>query len=172
MKAKAAAVFGIIISFLLINVGLAFSQSTQTMTTTAEKAEPETEWLWGEVMSVDPITNEVKVKTLDYKNDTEIEVTVSVDDKTTYENIKSVEEIKPKDSLSIDYIVGPDGKNLAKNISLEKAEASDVQPVVSESAASDTMNAATSGIPDNLTPKTLTPSSASEENPKVDSSKN
>ena len=36
---------------------------------------------------------------------------------------KSIDEIKVGDSVSIDYTVSADGKNLALNISLEKPEA-------------------------------------------------
>jgi len=85
-------------------------------------SEAETQWLWGEVVTVDPQNKMLVVKTLDYETDQEKEVTVYADDKTTYENIKSMDEIKPKDNLSIDYTVSPDGKNVAKNISAEKPE--------------------------------------------------
>jgi hypothetical protein len=49
-------------------------------------------------------------------------MTISANDKTTFENIKSLSQIQPKDTLSIDYKVLPEGENLAKNISVEKAE--------------------------------------------------
>ncbi|MDD4899107.1 MAG: hypothetical protein PHT31_03795 [Candidatus Omnitrophica bacterium] len=178
MKVRKVAVYGIIVSFILINTGLALSQTTTATTGAGEKAEPETEWLWGEVVSVDPMTSEIKVKTLDYKNDTEIEVLVNVDDKTTYENIKSAAEIKPKDSLSIDYIVTAEGKNLAKNISLEKAEVSDM-PISAGDTAPTTVVGATIPSDTEVTPQgkvedqkpasisTATP----DESPKADSSK-
>jgi len=177
MKVRAVVIYGIIVSFILINAGLAQSQSTQIIPDATEKIEPETEWLWGEVVNVDPVTNDIKVKTLDYKNDTEIEIVVSIDDKTTYENIKFVTEIKPKDSLSIDYIIGSDGKNLAKNISLEKTEIDDMQSTATEGASTSTMETGTmsdtekmpqqkSKVEEKKLPALLIP----EEN-KVDSSK-
>ncbi len=178
MKVRAAVIYGIIVSFILINAGFAQSQSTQTIPGATEKIEPETEWLWGEVVSVDPVTNDIKVKTLDYKNDTEIEIVVGIDDKTTYENIKSVTEIKPKDSLSIDYIIGSDGKNLAKNISLEKTEINDVQSGSTEVPLTSTMETGTMSNMEKMPQqkakveeKKLPALSMPEENPKVDSSK-
>ncbi|MDD5595220.1 MAG: hypothetical protein PHY94_03130 [Candidatus Omnitrophica bacterium] len=179
MKVRRAVIYGIIVSFILINSGLAFSQSIQTTTPAAtEKMEPETEWLWGEVVSIDPVTNDIKVKTLDYKNDTEIEIVVSVDDKTTYENIKAATEIKPKDSLSIDYVIGPDGKNLAKNISLEKTEINDVQSGATEAPATSTMDMGTMSDTEKMPQqkskveeKKLPAVSIPAESPKVDSSK-
>ncbi len=44
------------------------------------------------------------------------------------ENIKSFDELKLNDTVSIDYIVSPDGKNIAKYISTEKPEAEEIQP--------------------------------------------
>jgi hypothetical protein len=88
--------------------------------------EPEVLWLWGEVASVDAANKVIVVKYLDYETDTEKEISINTDDKTTYENTKSTEEIKPQDTVSIDYIVDSAGNNIAKNISLEKAEAAQV----------------------------------------------
>ena len=86
------------------------------------KTEPEIQWVWGEVVSTNPINNELLVKYVDYDTDSEKEITIGTDDKTTYENAKSIDEIKVGDSVSIDYAISADGKNLAKNISLEKPE--------------------------------------------------
>jgi len=87
-------------------------------------ANPEFQWVWGEVSSVDPNKSEFVVKYLDYETDQEKEMTISVDDKTTYENAKAFADIKPKSTLSIDYVVGLDNKNIAKNISIEEVEVS------------------------------------------------
>jgi hypothetical protein len=42
-----------------------------------------------------------------------------VDNKTTYENIKSLDEIELHSEISVDYIISQDGKNIAKNIRIE-----------------------------------------------------
>lgn len=81
------------------------------------------QWLWGEVVSVEG--NQLTVKTLDIETDTEKELIISVDEKTTYENAASLSQISPKDNVSIDYITSPDGKNIARTISLAKAELSE-----------------------------------------------
>ena len=95
-----------------------------TLATPAVEAKTETEiqWVWGEVVSTNPINNELLVKYVDYDTDSEKEITIGTDDKTTYENAKSIDEIKVRDSVSIDYAISADGKNLALNISLEKPE--------------------------------------------------
>ncbi len=100
---------------------------------TASPGETEIQWVWGEVISVDAPNSSVTVKYLDYETDSEKEMVILTDAKTTYENIQSVAEIKPADTLSIDYVVTIEGKNLAKNISVEKPE--DVTPGTEEKAA-------------------------------------
>jgi hypothetical protein len=83
--------------------------------------EEKTEWVWGEVLSVDKDKNEIKVKYLDYETDEEKEITITCDAETKFENVSSISEIKVGDSVSIDYTVKEE-KNIAKNISVERAE--------------------------------------------------
>ena len=82
----------------------------------------EMQWLWGEVVNLDLQNNLILVKYLDYETDQEKEATVSVDEKTTYENIGSIGELNQNDAVSIDYIVTADGKNIARAVSLEKPD--------------------------------------------------
>ncbi|MDP2905580.1 MAG: hypothetical protein Q8O22_04695 [Candidatus Omnitrophota bacterium] len=88
----------------------------------APQDESEMQWVWGEVVSVDPTNKAIVVKCLDYETDQEREMTVNVDDKTVYDNVKSLDEIKPNDTLSIDYIISADNRNIARNLSKEAAE--------------------------------------------------
>jgi hypothetical protein len=82
------------------------------------------QWIWGEIVNLDTQNKMIVVKHLDYDADQEKEITVVVDDKTTFENVGSIEELKLKDYVSVDYISGSEGKNIAKNIGLEKPEES------------------------------------------------
>lgn len=110
------------ICLLCLNAGIIFAADKTIYEELTAPAETETQWLWGEVESIDPQKNEILVKYLDYETDQEKEVKISIDDKTTYENVTSLLEIKPQDTVSIDYIISMDGKNLAENINLEKIE--------------------------------------------------
>jgi len=83
---------------------------------------PQTQWLWGEVSSVDLGNKTVSVKYLDYEQDQEKVMVLSVNESTVYENAKSLDEIKSQDAVSVDYSVSPDGKSVALKISLEKPE--------------------------------------------------
>ena len=91
-----------------------------------ETLEPQ--WLWGEVEMVNAQSKIVQVKYLDYDTDLEKELTISIDDKTKFENVKGLEEIKAQDTISVDYVVGANGVNLALDISVEKLEDMDAVP--------------------------------------------
>jgi hypothetical protein len=111
---------------LLISANSGFSQdqaapSTPALATETQNTQ-EPQWVWAEVLSVDPLKLQMTVKYLDYETDSEKEMVINADDTTTYENIKSFGEIKPQDTLSIDYITTAEGKNFARNINLEKSE--------------------------------------------------
>jgi hypothetical protein len=103
----------------------------------ASQKETDMQWAWGEVTNLDNQTKAVTLKCLDYETDQEKELVLIADEKTTFENIKDFNELKLKDTLSIDYIVGVDNKNIAKNISFENPDASSSAPVQSETVAPD-----------------------------------
>lgn len=90
--------------------------------------EPEMLWLWGEVVSVDLNTKQMVVKYFDYETDMEKEMSLNIDDKTTFENIKSLDQIKPQDTASIDYVVDANGQNTARNINIERSENAQAAP--------------------------------------------
>ena len=90
--------------------------------------ENDTQWAWGEVVNLDSAGKIITLKYLDYETDQEKDILLAVDEKTTFENVKNFDEIKVKDTLSIDYVVTPDGKNVAKNIGLESPDSSAAVP--------------------------------------------
>ena len=94
---------------------------TSNQQTTLPK-EGDMQWAWGEVTNLDNQTQTVTLKYLDYETDQEKDLVLVVDEKTTFENIKDFNELKLKDTISIDYLIGVDNKNIAKNISFEKPD--------------------------------------------------
>ncbi len=124
MKIKTGLILGIMVSLIFISARTIFSQepTIQGGAIPENQNEPEMQWVWGEVVTLDTQNKTVLVKYLDYETDQEREISINIDEKTTYENIKSIDELKPKDAVSIDYIISPDGNNVAKNISFEKPE--------------------------------------------------
>ncbi len=122
MKISKSLFLGII--SLFIGIGLAFAQDEAKPIAATEPGlnNSDVQWVWGEAVDIDAQNKAVVIKYLDYEVDQEKEITIGTDDKTTYENIKSLDEIKPKDVLSVDYINAQDGKSIARTISLEKPE--------------------------------------------------
>ena len=119
MDWRKAFVFAFTVSSILIFGAICYAQEETAGVSTEI---PDVQWLWGETVSVDAAKGELAIKFLDYETEQEKQVTIVTDDKTTYENVNSLAQIKPTDTLSIDYVVDKDGKNIAKNISVEKPE--------------------------------------------------
>ncbi len=140
MKRKAIRNLGIIFSFIFITSVsvLAEDQVIQGGILPQVQGEEELQWIWGEVSSVDLENKVFVVKYLDYETDQEKEIIVNTDERTAYENIKFLEEMKPSDTLSVDYIVASDGKNIAKNVSIEKPEVMPVSTQRAEAASENT----------------------------------
>ncbi|MFH0918268.1 MAG: hypothetical protein V1830_03945 [Candidatus Omnitrophota bacterium] len=121
---KIRLVFILILSFSLVvlSAGSNFAQELKANADTSVSLEPEVQWLWGEVLVVNSKDKTIQVKYVDYDSDTEKEIIINADTQTIYENVKSLEQIKSQDTISVDYVFGKDGSNLAKNISVEKPE--------------------------------------------------
>ncbi len=141
MKFKRYFILGIIAAgLILLGYGLSVSQESADKEQPVLASEPEVQWLWGEVVSLNPQTNSISVKYLDYETDTEKQMLITADDKTAYENVKSLADLRIQDNVSIDYIITDQGKNIAKNISVEKPEATEAIPPEEEGAMPDASN--------------------------------
>ncbi len=126
MKSVAGFILIASISWALLSPFASFAQEGAEAQIKAEEAEtsaiePEVLWLWGEVVSLNAQNKAFSVKYFDYETEAEKDITLNVNDKTTYEGANSIAEIKVKDTVSVDYIV-TGGSSLAKNISVEKVE--------------------------------------------------
>jgi hypothetical protein len=147
MKVKTGLMLVIAVFLVSISAGAVLAQEqavqpkTGPETTPEAQNEPDIQWAWGEVITLDALNKALTIKYLDYETDQEKEINVTVDDKTSYENIKSIDELKPQDTVSVDYIVSPEGKNIATTISLEMPEA---QSTPQSQAAENTTTANTS----------------------------
>lgn len=115
--------------FLFTIIGLALAQDPLEAGAVNQelKDSSDMQWVWGEVVNIDSKNNEVILKYLDYEDNQEKEIAITIDSGTVYDNIKSLEELKPHDSLSVDYMINKDGKNVAKNIGLDKPKESQPQ---------------------------------------------
>ncbi len=112
--------------FFFSSMPLAFSQqeAPQLPPLPEQKAVPpqeEVSWLWGEVKAVDAAASSLAVLYMDYQTDEEKELILIIDANTQFEGINGLSGIKIGDTASIDYLT-ENGKNIAKNISIETIE--------------------------------------------------
>ena len=136
MARKFIFVLGIIISLVIVSVSFAQDAATPDAVVPAvSPVDSELQWLWGEAVTVDLEKKEILVRYQDYDTDEEKEMTITVDDKTGFENVGSLAQVQPQDTLSIDYKVTADGKNTAKNISVEKAQDAGIEGAVQAAPA-------------------------------------
>jgi Cu/Ag efflux protein CusF len=77
------------------------------------------EWVWGEVVSVDTEKKQIVLKHLDYDTYEEVQTTLKVGDKTLFENVASLGEIKAGNHLTADFKI-VEGSSLADLIVVEK----------------------------------------------------
>lgn len=170
MKIKLAIFFGIL-SLLLIcassNLALAEDQSNNQQASQL-RGDVDTQWRWGEVVNLDAQNKTLTIKYLDFDTDQEKDLPLIVDESTAYENIKSLEDIQLKDTLSVDFVVS-DSKNIAKNISKEKAEDSTIPPKLEEDKTAPVETQVAPGAP--VQPE-LTTSTDNAESPAQSSSSN
>lgn len=125
--------FGFVI-LIMVSTLLAFAQDPEagpmdeTVSADADqqsamKNTNDAQWGWGEVINVDAQAKTLTLKHLDYETDQEKDLVLIIDENTVFENIKNLDEIKVKDTLSIDYMITAEGANLAKNINFEQPDA-------------------------------------------------
>lgn len=124
---KACALFFLLA--VMLNPGLSFSQEEvahpgEGVDSQENVAVAQMQWLWGEVVSLDPGINQMLVRFVDYETSNEQEIIMNVDAQTVYEGVKSIYEIKASDTVTIDYIVTTEGENIARSISVESRQES------------------------------------------------
>jgi len=133
---KLVLVFGVIFSLSFIAVGAAQDQQADSTRSApdasqevvapmeeavAPAAEKTTEWVWGEVVSVDKENKELVIKHLDYDTYEEVQTALKLDDKTLLENVTDLGEIQPRDHVTVDYKADK-GSNIAGLIVIEKSK--------------------------------------------------
>ena len=118
--------FVCVFSLILVNSGL--SAEIEAPDNSGEVAPAEdVPWIWGDVKAVDITSSVFKINYLDYQTDEEKEITLGIDQDTKFENAGNLGEVKAGDIVSVEYAVR-DGKNVAKNISVEKVDVSSEVP--------------------------------------------
>ena len=98
------------------------AEKAQAIVVPAPANEKKTEWVWGEVVSVDPANKQIVIKHLDYESYEEVQTTLIINEKTLFENVTDLTGIKAGDHITVDYNI--EGKNnIADLVVVEKGEA-------------------------------------------------
>ena len=97
-----------------------YAQKAEQKTGAQEK---NTEWVWGEVVSVDQSNKQFVIKHMDYESYEEVKTPIKIDEKTLFENAAGISEIKAGDHLTVDYRT-KDGSNAAELVVVEKGTVS------------------------------------------------
>ncbi len=97
----------------------AVSNAVAAPSTVDTQAPKSTEWVWGEVVSVDADKKLIVIKHLDYETYEEVQTALTIADKTLFENVANLAEIKAGDHLTADFRVAS-GTNVADLIVVEK----------------------------------------------------
>jgi hypothetical protein len=104
--------------FFSLITGQVFSQQEAL----GEEKSLTEDWVLGDVIELNLEGNKLILSYIDYNTDEDKEIAISVDATTNYENADSLQDIKVGDVVGIDYVIGPQGKAKALNISVERLE--------------------------------------------------
>jgi hypothetical protein len=116
MKKLSVALALMAAGFLTVSlVGMSYAQDKPEM----EVPSVETEYSTGMVVSVDETLNQIVVREYDYNQDQEVEVTYTVNQETTFEDVASLKDIAAGDSIEIEF-VSENGAKIAKMVTIEK----------------------------------------------------
>jgi len=126
MKTRLVIVIVIVLALSMISLGLdiAFAEGNSNIEG-SEAGEVSTQsevQLWGQVISVDPVYNQITVKPVYSQDNAKKRLILTVNQDTSYENASSLSQIGPNDYLSVEYIATANGGYLAKYIYRQKAD--------------------------------------------------
>ncbi|MBI5874066.1 MAG: hypothetical protein HZB36_08050 [Candidatus Omnitrophica bacterium] len=112
-------VFGMIVFLGIMSSSFVFAQVEEQAIPASDQKT--TEWVWGEVVSVDKDNRQLTVKHLDYDTYDEIQTVLTLDDKTLLENVSDLGEVQPGDHVTVDYR-SEAGSNIAGLMVIEKKD--------------------------------------------------
>jgi hypothetical protein len=99
----------------MVCIGLVLSPASST----AQDGE-DFFYSYGEVLSV--TQDQVMVREFDYATGEEKDVVYYISDSTTFDIVESAGQIRPGDLIDVEFIVSPDGRNIAKEIFVDSIE--------------------------------------------------
>lgn len=123
MKNMKKAIFLMLILGLTIGLGHSlnvYAQEAQPAPVPEAAPAMEGQEAYGEVVSVDANAGTVAITEYDYEKDQDINKTYTVDKAATYENVKSLNEIKVGDWVALTLKPEKEGVNIATSVYVER----------------------------------------------------
>ena len=114
-----AIILGLALGFTGINAHAEEPAATQPAAAPAMPAA-EGQEAYGEVISVDANAGAITITEYDYEKDEDINKTYTIDKAATYENVKSLAEVKAGDWVALTLKPQKDGSNLAASVYVER----------------------------------------------------
>lgn len=112
-------ILSVILCFAFL--GLSYAQEiTAPAAATAATPATEAQEAYGEVVSVDVATASITVTEYDYEKDEDVNNTYVIDKSATYENVKSLGEVKVGDWVALTIKPQSEGKNIATSVYVER----------------------------------------------------
>lgn len=108
----------ILIALIFLGLCAACGVCQQQTNTSSQPAVPADNWVWGEVVSVDNAGQQLTIRFLDETGYQDEDMVIRVDDQTEYEGVTTLLEIKPFDTVVIDYAASALGGALARKIAV------------------------------------------------------
>ncbi|MDD5504049.1 MAG: hypothetical protein PHV77_01900 [Candidatus Omnitrophica bacterium] len=99
-------------------VGYLHAQTENTPAPAVEEAQ--SFYAYGEVLSVSP--EQILIREFDYATGEDQEVAYYINEQTSFDSVESVQQITPGNLVDIEFIVLEGGKNVAKDIFVDRVE--------------------------------------------------
>lgn len=128
---KKAILLGMVLGIILIAAcANTYAEETAATITPAATPAPEAQEAYGEVVSVDANAGSVIITEYDYEKDEDVSNKYNIDKAATYENVKSLSEVKAGDWVALTVKPQKEGGNIATSVYVERYDmGEEVSPV-------------------------------------------
>jgi hypothetical protein len=97
-----------------------FSCATLVQAEDMPGEEAQSFYSYGEVLSVS--ADQILIKEFDYVTGDEKEAVYHIDKETSFDSVESAQQIAPGELVDIEFIVSEDGRNIARDIFVDRIE--------------------------------------------------
>jgi hypothetical protein len=103
----------------IFSIALCICLAFMPANSSAEASE-DSFYSYGEVLSV--TQDQIMVREFDYATGEEKDAVYYISAGTTFDVVESADQIRPGDLIDVEFIVSPDGRNIAKEVFVDSIE--------------------------------------------------